>query len=631
MITIHNNATYTTNGKTHPISRQAMFNHLVRKQAMAHVPSGPPSFRDIPNNLTDAQRRDWEGREHAKPLCIQQQKLLKEFTQQCGPMVCEHLLKHGRYKQLQTSILEYTTDEWLDAVYQTLSTIIPWWFFDKLYLFTLTPGAQMHALRVMWLTTCIGLRERHQEQSHLDLIANTDLVEVASEIDSSPPIVPTDRTTRAFVESLLDVLEYVVPNGYLHTMFQPNTVRLIFETFGFTSCLDLKLFFAAFRYRESDLLRWIRQDKQILCPRERINQLPRNMLPHDVATTFNGLTATFMRQNPFVHDRDMSLPQCLEKYGVLNDYYTELQLETLHNYVKLTSDYILHSLHEYQVEEAVEMMLQDLSCHPHLTFSLKAMKSANVYSLSHLTRVAMAQLRYVEIRLEFLRSNTTDGEYVTSPDLSCAFVVPNSDDAIEIDSEHEHSGPSHYAPPILIRHDAIGYENNTASHSHEIAKRNAYKWITASTNPVVEYLQTFEMLRDTKLCKNCIFSRRYRYNVKTIAHDTAKCTYPNLWETMKASGLRSVDFDLVPSKSLTKQSLHQMDQIRRQWIEASEEKREAFDDIASQMPHDSCRNCLFRNRSAKGGFAIMHKTKDCRNTNLYQRLFDKEMYPWEKP
>ncbi|KAB8285388.1 hypothetical protein LXG23DRAFT_38222 [Yarrowia lipolytica] len=55
--------------------------------------------------------------------------------------------------------------------------------------------------------------------------------------------------------------------------------------------------------------------------------------------------------------------------------------------------HILFQPNKDEVEEAVEMMLQDHESLPLLTFSLKVMKSARVFSLSHLTRVVMAHLR----------------------------------------------------------------------------------------------------------------------------------------------------------------------------------------------------------------------------------------------
>ena len=414
-------------------------------------------------------------------------------------------------------------------------------------------------------------------------------------------------------------------------MFTPNTNKIILEYFGFTSCLDLKRFFEAFRNRESELLKWIRQDQEDLCPRDRSAVIPRNMMPHDVATTFNGVTATFMRRNSTKHDRDLSLPQCFDKYNVLNDYYTGEQLEALQEYLKITSNYILHHLREEQVEEAVEMMLKDLYVHPHLTFALKAMKHARVFTLAHMTRVVMAHLRYVEVRLEFLKSRTTDGEVVNFPDLACAFVLPNPEDAIEIDSENEQESiPPPPPPPVHhVRNDTIGYEPNS-SKSHEIAKRNAHLWIVASTAAIRDYLKTFEMIRDTKLCRNCMFSRRHHFQVSRIAHDTAKCNYPNLWDAMRDTGLKSVDFDLEQSPDFNKKlSLGQMDQIRKQWIAKSERQRRAFEDMAAQMPTDSCNNCLFQHRSARGGFAIMHKTEACRNLNIYKRLFDEDTMPQE--
>lgn len=607
-----------------------MYCHLVRKQNLARIVEGPPSYRDIPDRLNEAQRQAWNNKESARQLCVQQEQILKGFTVNYGPMICETLMRNGRHKQLQTAILDYSLEDWLDAIYKTLSTVIPWWFYYKLHMFNSSSGAQMHNVRLMWLLTCIGPRDSFQEQSHIDLISRTDLVEVASEIDSSPPIQPSDRATGRFVNSLTRLLDQRVPNGYLHTLFTPNAVKIILENFGFTSCLDLKRFFEAFRDRENDLIKWIRQDQEVLCPRDRTTVIPRNMMPHDVATTFNGLTATFARRNAFVHDRDLSLPHCFEKYNTLNDYYTGDQLEALQEYVSVTSDYVLHHLREEEVEEAVEMMLKDLQCHPHLTFALKAMKSARVFTLSHMTRVVMAHLRYVEVRLEFLRSRTTDGEIVNFPDLACAFVLPNPEDAIEIDSENEQDRiPPPPPPPIHIRHDAIGYEPNS-SKSHEIAKRNAHRWVVASTIAIRDYLKTFEMIRDTKLCRNCMFSRRHHFQVSRIAHDTAKCNYPNIWAAMKDTGLNSVDFDLEPSEDFNKKiSLNQMDQIRKQWIQKSERQRRAFEEMAAQMPIDSCNNCLFQHRSPRGGFAIMHRTEACRNMNIYMRLFDDDMMPKE--
>ncbi|RDW45041.1 hypothetical protein B0I75DRAFT_146854 [Yarrowia lipolytica] len=593
MLSIKNDGTYTTHGKTHTIARYAMFCHLERLQSRSNLVEGPPSFRDIPARLNETQRLAWNNKDSSRPLDNQQEQLVKEFKFICAPMICETLLLNGRYKNLQTAILDYTMDEWLDAIYQTLSRVIPWWFYYKHNIFEISPGAKINHVRLIWLYTCIGPRNGIQEENHLDSIAKCDLVELASEIDSSPPITPTDRSTEKFVNSLLQVLEKKVPNGYLHTLFQPNLVRVILEYFGFTSCLDLRWFFEVFRDRESELTKWINMEQGVLCPRGRARSIPKNMLPHDIATTFNGLTAAFMGQKAYVHDRDLSLPQCLEKYGVLNDYYTAEQLEALHEYVRATSNYVLHHLREDQVEEAVEMMLQDLECHPHLTFSLKLMKSARVFSLSHLTRVVMGHLRYVEVRLEFWQSRTTDGEVVTKPDLSCVFIVPNTGDPIEIDSENEQDLAPPPLPPALIQ-----YEDNS-SKSHEIAKRNAQKWIVASTNAVTDYLKTFEMLRDTKLCRNCLFSRRFHFNVGRIAHDTAKCSFPNLWFAMRDSGLDS---------SLNKKSLYQMDKIRQDWLRASEKERQ----MGTQMPTDSCNNY------AGGGYP-----------NLYQRLFDKEAYPWD--
>lgn len=630
MLSISSDGTYTTYGKTHPITRHAMYCHLVRQQAKAGIVAGPPSYRDIPDRLNEAQKQAWYNKESARPLCVQQEQIIKGFTINYGPMICDNLMRNGRHKQLQTAILDYSLEEWLDAIYRTLSTVIPWWFYYRLHMFNSSSGAQMHNVRLMWLHTCIGPRDSYQEQTHVELISRTDLVEVASEIDSSPPIQPSDRATGRFVNDLTRLLDQRVPNGYLHTLFSPNAVKIILENFGFTSCLDLKRFFEAFRDRENDLIKWIRQDQGVLCPRDRTTVIPRNMMPHDVATTFNGLTATFARHKAYKHDRDLSLPLCFEKYNILNDYYTAEQLEALQEYVRVTSNYVLHHLREEEVEEAVEMMLQDLQYHPHLTFALKAMKSARVFTSSHMTRVAMAHSRYVEVRLEFLRSRTTDGEIVNFPDLACAFVLPNPEGAIEIDSENEQERiPLPPPPPIHIRHDAIGYEPNS-SKSHEIAKRNAHRWVVASTFAIRDYLKTFEMIRYTKLCRNCMFSRRHNFQVSRIAHDTAKCNYANLWDAMRDTGLYSADFDLEQSEDFNKKmSLDQMDEIRKQWIQKSERQRRAFEEMAAQMPIDSCNNCLFQYRNPRGGFAIMHKTEACRNLNIYMRLFDDDMKPRE--
>ncbi|KAG5360540.1 hypothetical protein CJU89_3615 [Yarrowia sp. B02] len=622
MLQIHNDGSYTTFGKTYPIPRHAMFSHLVRKQAGAKYTPGPPSWRDIPDNLTVAQKQAWDARANSRQLCEQQEQIIKGFMFLCGPMVCQTLLQ-GPHKNLQTAILDYSMDEWIDAVYKTLSRVIPWWHYNKHHLFDGSVGAKMHSIRLMWLYTCIGPRDSFQEQQHLELIGRQDIVEMASEIQCSPPITPTDRETKAFIEAILRTLETRVPNGYLHTLFHPNTVIQILQYFGYTSCLDMKRFFDAWRDRENDLLKWMRRDMEQLCPRDRSTVIPKNFQPHDVAMTFNTITATYMRHNAYAHDRDLSLPECFDKYGVLRDYYTESQLMVLQDYVEVTSNYILHHLNEDQVEEAVEMLLTDLESHPHLTFSLKAMKREGEFSLSHLTKVIMAQLRYVEIRLEFLRAKTTDGESVSFPDFSGVFVLPTPSEAIEIDDEQPPP-----PPPIHIRHDSIGYESNL-SKSHEIAKRNAHKWVSASTNAVKEYLQSFEMFRDTNLCKNCLFSRRHTLPVSAIAHETKNCKYPNLWEAMRECGLRSVDFDLEKTPNFNRKiTLGEMNHIKNVWMGKVAKKREAFEEMAAQMPIDSCNNCLFQTRTPRGGFAIMHRTEACRNLNIYQRLFDYETYPY---
>lgn len=626
MISIHNNHTYKVYGKTHPISRGPMFQHLLRLQAKSYMCPAPASYKDIPGKLTAEQQEAWDSRNNARKVCPQQEQILKSFTTLCAPMICETLMLNGKYKQLQTAILDYTHDEWMDAIYKTLIKVIPWYYFYMLNLFERPIPVQIKEVRLCWLLACIGPRDSFQEQNHIDLLRRIDVVDIASDVDSTPPIVPTDRSTSAFVNKLLRALDQRIPNGYMHTIFQPNFVKIYQEHFGFTSCLDLRRFFETFRGREAELLKWVRQTGPLV-PRDREAEIPRNIMPHDIATTFNATTATYMRQNTFKHDRDLSLPQCFDKYQVLNDYYTEEQLEALQEYIEKASDFVLHHLAEEDVEVAVEMLLQDLRCHPHLTFSLKAMKSQQYFPLSHLSKVIMGHSRYVSLRLEHLRFSTTEGENVDFPDLGCAFVLPPGD-AIEIDSDGEYDRTHVPPPPPQPPSRLINYEDNSAK-SHEIAKRNAHKWVSVSTNAVKDYLQTFEAFRNTGVCLNCIISRRYHYEIKRIVHETSKCSYPNVWEAMSECGLRSVDFTLDRDEEFQRMNLRQLEHVRDKWVESSERKRQAFDNIAEQMPNDSCRNCLFHTRTPKGGFAIMHRTEACRNFNIYPRLFDKKKYPWD--
>lgn len=618
-LTINDNSTYTTYGRTHEIRRYELLSAEIMEDEKykGGLTTRPQLFSDIPTKIDHKQTHAIRLRKNLSPTQI---NLLRSFHESWGCLVMDVLLNltspsSPSEPSLVTAVLDYNQWAWKNAFFLTTSHYLPWtsvaaWMTDN-------PGlCGLHQYRLAWASTCCGRPPAFERLSVYDHF-NLDEIIQNTMVLPLPP-ASHDGQKIDFVAQLGSALDQI-PNGYLHTLFLPQTISQIFKYMGFTPCLLLQPFFERFRGPRSDdsIIDWISLDPVgSICPIGRLSVIPRGLLPDIVSAQLHRRLAELIESyNPPRDDCfELNLAQVCQNHVMTNAYTPEQLTEVLSHLGetrKLMDRY--HSNHHAPI--FFRNLISGMKSHPFVISRCREVELSCLAQQDDAMRLLVGvideSLLHFQYRYELIRDRSSkEPTYAIQNQVHSRGII------------HDQNPDHHDQNHIDRFEDQSGHDNAEAP---KMPRMTLQQWKLKSYSPFKEYLKSFEVVREFNLCKNCLAYNRAG-PVFHITHATEDCGYIPIWDALKNCGPKDVDMDLTPPHPPRKQAISDLEYARRLWFEKARRPYGQLLSMADAMPENMCRNCLFLFRGDKQGRSAAHHTDQCRHVPLFYALFDKAKY-----